>query len=391
MVPHVDREDVAIPRSRCSSYRERAPGCGETPYFKLLTPALRRPALIANATGCWSIYGGNLPTTPFTTNPAGAGRRGRTRCSRTTRNSALACASGWTAHPRGAHAGGGDGRAIGRSCLGGTAGRRPVRRSGVIAPARAGRATCGRCSPRSPRPRRGASTRSPDSLVKKTSGSWGATAGPTTSATAVSTTSSRAARNVNILVLDTEVYSNTGGQASKATPRGAVAKFAAGGKATTKKDLGLLANRYGHVYVARVALGADEPRPSRPFSKPRAYPGDVVVIAYSHCIAHGYDMGNSYGATQQKLAVELGRLAALSLRPAASTRMPFQLDSAAAEDPGRGLHGQGEPLLDAHPLEPRARPPSSARRSSTTSTSAGGSTSSSPRSTTISPAARRAR
>jgi pyruvate-ferredoxin/flavodoxin oxidoreductase len=111
-------------------------------------------------------------------------------------------------------------------------------------------------------------------------------------------------RDVNILVLDTEVYSNTGGQASKATPLGAAAKFAAAGKPIGKKDLGLLANMYGHVYVARVAFGAKMVQTAQAFMEAESYNGPSLIIAYSHCIAHGYDMAN--GASQQKLAVESG-------------------------------------------------------------------------------------
>jgi pyruvate-ferredoxin/flavodoxin oxidoreductase len=111
-------------------------------------------------------------------------------------------------------------------------------------------------------------------------------------------------RNVNVLVLDTEVYSNTGGQQSKATPLGAVAKFASAGKSTAKKDLGLLANSYGHVYVARVAMGARMPQTVQAFLEAESYPGPSLIIAYSHCIAHGYDM--AHGMSQQKLAVDSG-------------------------------------------------------------------------------------
>ena len=107
-------------------------------------------------------------------------------------------------------------------------------------------------------------------------------------------------RDVNVLVLDTEVYSNTGGQQSKATPLGASAKFAAGGKPVGKKDLGLLANMYGHVYVAKVAFGAKMLQTTQAFLEAEAYPGPSLIIAYSHCIAHGYDMAQ--GAAQQKLA-----------------------------------------------------------------------------------------
>jgi pyruvate-ferredoxin/flavodoxin oxidoreductase len=111
-------------------------------------------------------------------------------------------------------------------------------------------------------------------------------------------------RNVNILVMDTEVYSNTGGQASKATPLGAAAKFAAAGKPVGKKDLGMLANMYGHVYVAKVAFGAKMLQTAQAFLEAESYPGPSLIIAYSHCIAHGYDMAN--GASQQKLAVDSG-------------------------------------------------------------------------------------
>jgi len=111
-------------------------------------------------------------------------------------------------------------------------------------------------------------------------------------------------RNVNLLVLDTEVYSNTGGQASKATPRGAVARFAAQGKGLSKKDLGLMAIAYGSVYVARVAMGYSDQHTLKAFLEAESYTGPSIIIAYSHCIAHGIDMAK--GLEQQKLAVQSG-------------------------------------------------------------------------------------
>jgi len=111
-------------------------------------------------------------------------------------------------------------------------------------------------------------------------------------------------RDVNVLVLDTEVYSNTGGQQSKATPTGAAAKFAAAGKSIAKKDLGLLAMAYGSVYVAQVAFGANDAHTVKAFVEAEAYPGPSLIIAFSHCIAHGYDM--AMGAAQQKLATDTG-------------------------------------------------------------------------------------
>jgi pyruvate-ferredoxin/flavodoxin oxidoreductase len=134
-------------------------------------------------------------------------------------------------------------------------------------------------------------------------------------------------QDVNILVLDTEVYSNTGGQASKATPLGAVAKFAAGGKPTIKKDLGMGAMRYGNVYIAQIAMGANDTQTVKAFLEAEAHPGPSLIIAYSQCIAHGIDMAK--GMTQQKLAVESGHWPLYRYNPALESegKNPFQLDS----------------------------------------------------------------
>jgi len=134
-------------------------------------------------------------------------------------------------------------------------------------------------------------------------------------------------QNVNILVLDTEVYSNTGGQASKATPLGAVAKFATGGKTSAKKDLGLTAMRYGNVYTAQVAMGANDTHTIKAFLEAEAHPGPSLIIAYSQCIAHGIDMGK--GMHQQKLAVECGYWPLYRYNPRLleENKNPFQLDS----------------------------------------------------------------
>ncbi len=136
-------------------------------------------------------------------------------------------------------------------------------------------------------------------------------------------------RNVNILVLDTEVYSNTGGQASKSTPRGAVAKFAAGGKPGPKKDLGLMAMTYGNVYVASVAMGAKDEHTLKAFLEAEAYDGPSIIIAYSHCIAHGIDMTTAM--TDQKVAVESGQWLLYRFNPerAAQGENPLALDSRA--------------------------------------------------------------
>jgi len=140
-------------------------------------------------------------------------------------------------------------------------------------------------------------------------------------------------RNVNILVLDTEVYSNTGGQASKSTPRAAVAKFAARGKATAKKDLGLLAMAYGNVYVARVAMGANDQQTLKAFIEAEAYDGPSLIVAYSHCIAHGIDMRR--GLDQQKLAVQSGYWQLYRYNPllAEEGKNPLTIDAKAPSIP----------------------------------------------------------
>ncbi|MCL4507844.1 MAG: thiamine pyrophosphate-dependent enzyme, partial [Chloroflexi bacterium] len=136
-------------------------------------------------------------------------------------------------------------------------------------------------------------------------------------------------RDVNVLVLDTEVYSNTGGQASKSTPMGAVAKFAAGGKPSGKKDLGAMAMSYGNVYVAAIAMGASDAQTVRTILEAEAYEGPSLIIAYSHCIAHGIDM--SKGMNQQKLAVDSGYWPLYHYNPmlSAQGKNPFVLDSGA--------------------------------------------------------------
>jgi pyruvate-ferredoxin/flavodoxin oxidoreductase len=142
-------------------------------------------------------------------------------------------------------------------------------------------------------------------------------------------------RNVNVLVLDTEVYSNTGGQSSKATPLGAVAKFAAGGKPTPKKDLGKIAMSYGYIYVAQVAMGANDAQTLKAFQEAESYDGPSLIIAYSHCIAHGIDMAK--GMDQQKLAMQTGYWPLYRFDPRLTDqgKTPLQLDSRAPKLPLR--------------------------------------------------------
>jgi pyruvate-ferredoxin/flavodoxin oxidoreductase len=159
-------------------------------------------------------------------------------------------------------------------------------------------------------------------------------------------------KNVKVLVLDTEVYSNTGGQMSKSTPRAAVAKFAAGGKHTSKKDLAMEAVAYGSVYVARIALGANDGHTVKAFQEAEAWDGPAIIIAYSHCIAHGYDL--SKGLDHQKSAVNSGYWPLMRYNPAlrAEGKNPFTLDSRAPSIPLKDYiynETRYTMLLRAHP------------------------------------------
>ncbi len=162
--------------------------------------------------------------------------------------------------------------------------------------------------------------------------------------------------------MDTEVYSNTGGQMSKSTPRGAVAKFAAGGKPMGKKDLGLIAMTYGNIYVASVAMGAKDEQTLRAFIEAESYPGPSLIIAYSHCIAHGIALDLGVGMRQQKMAVETGQwlLYRYDPRRTAAGENPLQLDSPGRQGQGAGLPALGKPLQDAH-QEPAGRSPAAVR------------------------------
>jgi pyruvate-ferredoxin/flavodoxin oxidoreductase len=159
-------------------------------------------------------------------------------------------------------------------------------------------------------------------------------------------------RNVNVLVMDTEVYSNTGGQMSKATPRAAVAKFAAAGKPMAKKDLGMLAVSYGNIYVARIAFGANDAQTIKALTEAAAYDGPSLIIAYSHCIAHGY--GLEFGLQQQKAAVSSGYWPLFRYNPdlEAQGKNPFQLDSRAPKLPLEEYmyrEGRFRMLTQSHP------------------------------------------
>jgi pyruvate-ferredoxin/flavodoxin oxidoreductase len=279
-------------------------GCGETPYLKLLTQLLGDRLLIANATGCSSIYGGNLPTTPYTTNLEGRGPAWSNSLFEDNAEFGLGFRLSLDFHA-------GQARLL-LAQLAGTVGDTLVREileadqkneSGIDAQRR--RVATLREKLRAdhaPLARR--LELLADYLVEKSvwlvgGDGWAYDIGFGGLDHVLSLR-----RNVNILVLDTEVYSNTGGQASKSTPIGAAAKFASAGKALQKKDLGLMAMSYGHVYVASVAFGAKDSQTVQAFQEAAGHDGPSLIIAYSHCIAHGFDL--RYGVDQQRLAVNSG-------------------------------------------------------------------------------------
>ena len=301
-------------------YSGACAGCGETPYLKLLTQLFGDRLLIANATGCSSIYGGNLPTTPYTVNRDGRGPAWSNSLFEDNAEFGLGFRLAVDAHREHAVAllQGIDRRWPATSwwprSLSGADG---LDEAGIARPARARRALRERLAALR-RPAARVARQLADYLVRKSvwlvgGDGWAYDIGYGGLDHVLAQH-----RNVNVLVLDTEVYSNTGGQASKATPLGAAAKFATAGKSSAKKDLGMEIMSYGHVYVARVAFGAKVNQVVHALAEADAYPGPSLVIAYSHCIAHGYDLRD--GAEQQKLAVVLRRLAALPLRSAPRRR-----------------------------------------------------------------------
>jgi pyruvate-ferredoxin/flavodoxin oxidoreductase len=308
-------------------------GCGETPYLRLLTQLFGDRLVVANATGCSSIYGGNLPTTPWAVDKEGRG-------------------PAWANSLFEDNAEFGLGFRMSLDKQRDEAERMLARLDAVLGPARvrelveAPQNTQAEIDAQ--RTRVAGLDRAleslDDSLARRLRAvtkhlvrqsvwivggdGWAYDIGYGGLDHVLAS-----GRNVNILVLDTEVYSNTGGQASKATPRGGVAKFAAGGKQGRKKDLGLMAMAYGNVYVAQIAMGASSQQTMDAFLEAEAHDGPSLIIAYSHCIAHGINM--KFGMRQQKLAVECGHWPLYRFKPAAAgqDRQEFVLDSLAPSIP----------------------------------------------------------
>ena len=285
-------------------YSGACTGCGETPYVKLLTQLYGDRLLVANATGCSSIYGGNLPTTPYTTDANGRG-------------------PAWSNSLFEDNAEYGLGMRAGVDQLANQARRlldelAPVLPAAEIAgfkeavqttdagliKARAHVAAIKAALTTIDDDKARSFLWIVDYLIDKSVWILGGDGWAYDIGFGGLDHVLASGRKINILVLDTEVYSNTGGQCSKSTPLGAVAKFSAAGKATDKKDLGMIAASYGNVYVAKVAFGAKDSQTVQAFIEAEAHPGVSIIIAYSHCIAHGYNLSN--GLDQQKVAVDSG-------------------------------------------------------------------------------------
>jgi pyruvate-ferredoxin/flavodoxin oxidoreductase len=279
-------------------------GCGETPYVKLMSQLFGDRAMIANATGCSSIYGGNLPTTPYTFNKEGRGPAWSNSLFED--NAEFGLGYRLTLDKQIEYA-----RDIlptfvselGQDLIDAILQADQTTDLGIKQQRERVDALKQKlAASKTPQAKNLAAVA--DALVKKSvwivgGDGWAYDIGYGGLDHVLST-----GRDVNLLVLDTEVYSNTGGQASKSTPRGAVARFAAQGKGLSKKDLGLMAIAYGYVYVARVAMGFNDQHTLKAFLEAESYPGPSIIIAYSHCISHGIDMAK--GLEQQKLAVQCG-------------------------------------------------------------------------------------
>jgi pyruvate-ferredoxin/flavodoxin oxidoreductase len=335
-IPEAERQTLALGQVKdvqllqpLFEFSGACSGCGETPYVKLLTQLFGDRALIANATGCSSIYGGNLPTTPFCTNAEGRGPTWSNSLFEDNAEFGLGMRLAVDAQNEYARilveqlsAVLGDGLAHGILVADQST------EAGILEQRERVRILKDKLS--SPRTAEARDLLSiADMLVKKSvwivgGDGWAYDIGYGGLDHVLST-----GRNVNLLVLDTEVYSNTGGQASKSTPRGAVAKFAAGGKPTGKKDLAMMAMSYGSVYVAHIAMGGGDMQTVKAFLEAEAYDGPSLLIAYSHCIAHGYDL--EHGMDQQKAAVNSGYWPLFRYNPGLSAqgKNPFLLDSRA--------------------------------------------------------------
>jgi len=302
-------------------------GCGETPYLKIITQLFGGRMMVANATGCSSIYGGNLPTTPWTTNAAGRGPAWSNSLFEDNAEFGMGFRLSADHHQRQAET------ALGM--LRGELGdefvdsivQAPQQSESQIQTQRERVAELKYRLTLIDTPASRQLQSMADQLIRRSiwivgGDGWAYDIGSSGLDHALAS-----GLDINILIMDTEVYSNTGGQMSKSTPLGAVAKFAAGGKTIGKKDVAQQAIAYGNVYVARIAMGANPQQTLQALREAEAYPGPSLIIAYSHCIAHGIDM--EQGLQQQKRAVDSGHWPLIRYNPVnrESGGIPFTLDS----------------------------------------------------------------
>ncbi len=303
-------------------------GCGETPYVRLLSQLFGDRLLVANATGCSSIYGGNLPTTPWTRNAEGRGPAWSNSLFEDNAEFGLGFRLAADQHLSLA-------RRLTQTVQGGLSD--PAVGEAILSAPQLSESDIRHQRERVARLKAELLARDDetaqellsviDHLVRRSIWIVGGDGWAYDIGSGGLDHVLASGRDVNVLVLDTEVYSNTGGQSSKATPLGAVAKFAAAGKAVAKKDLALQAIAYGSVYVARVAMGANPQQTLLAFREAEAYPGPSLILAYSHCIAHGINMQK--GLRQQDLAVASGYWPLIRYNPALrqTDANPFVLDS----------------------------------------------------------------
>jgi len=333
-IPDLDRRKIKITNIRQQQVQEplfefsgACSGCGETPYLKLLSQLFGDRAIIANATGCSSIYGGNLPTTPWAKNAEGRGPAWSNSLFEDNAEFGLGFRVSVDKQTEFARElvhrlAASIGEDLAAALL-----AAPQKDDADIYEQRERVAQLKEKLTKLDSPEAKQLQILADMLVKKSiwivgGDGWAYDIGYGGLDHVLAS-----GRNVNLLVLDTEVYSNTGGQASKATPRAAVAKFAAGGKPSPKKDLGLMAMSYGNVYVASVAMGAKDEHTLKAFLEAEAYDGPSIIIAYSHCIAHGINM--TTGMSDQKTSVEAGQWLLYRYHPerALAGENPLLLDS----------------------------------------------------------------
>ena len=335
-IPEYDRSQLKYESVKGSQFLQplfefsgACAGCGETPYIKVITQLFGDRMVIANATGCSSIYGGNLPTTPYTTNEHGLGPAWSNSLFEDNAEFGLGFRLTIDKHEEQARGllkkmNGQIGNGLTEAILSADQSTEPG-----IFEQRERVHELKQLLEKSETSDAKMLYSLADYLVRKSVWIFGGDGWAYDIGYGGLDHVLASGRDVNILVMDTEVYSNTGGQCSKATPLGAIAKFAAAGKRTGKKDLGLMSISGGHAYVARIAMGASDTQTMKAILEAERYPGPSIIIAYSHCIAHGYDM--KYGLQQQQKAVDSGYWPLFRFDPRKTEKgeNPFQLDSKA--------------------------------------------------------------